>query len=87
MIRKIRLNDLQEPLRTFLDEALAGDGVVIEDAGGQLRGRLLPFAQVSRDERDRALRELRSLQDTVQERIDAEGKSEAELDAILQDDD
>jgi hypothetical protein len=87
MIKKIRLNEIQEPVRTFLDEALSGDGVVIEDAAGQLRGRLRPFTQVSQEERDRALRELRALQATVQQRIDAAGKSEPELDAILQDDD
>ena len=64
-----------------------GEGIVIEGASGQLCGRLLPFERVSQEERDRALQDLQVLQDTIQQRIDAEGKTEAELDAILKEDD
>jgi hypothetical protein len=83
----IRLNEVSDEVRAFLDRAAAGEGViVIADDTGEPRIGVFPYSLVSNEERERAWREVQVIQRNVQQRLDAAGKTEDELDGILQKD-
>ncbi|MGD9855915.1 MAG: hypothetical protein AB7U20_13300 [Planctomycetaceae bacterium] len=86
-MRTISLNEVSEQVRVFLEHAAAGDGVIVvaEDTGEPRIG-VFPYSHVSCEERERAWRDIQAIQLNVQRRLDAAGKTEEELDAILQED-
>ncbi len=61
-MKKLRLSELSRDIRTFLEHALEGDGMVIEDDAGVARGQFLPFRDPTAEEEaqaDASLDELR----------------------------
>ncbi|MEX0701007.1 MAG: hypothetical protein WD069_02825 [Planctomycetales bacterium] len=84
MTKYVKLNELSESVRTFLDEALAGEGTVIEDERGRTRGRVVPVTLAPTSEQDSAWRRLKAIQRKTRQRMLAAGRTEGELDRILQ---
>lgn len=54
MTKKVRLNEVSEPVRVFLSDALAGEGTLIADETGRACGQLMPFAMVTIAEQEGA---------------------------------
>ena len=83
-LRKIKITELSESVRSFLDEVRSGGGVIVEDESGRPRYGVSPYDQATEDERQAAWLRMRRLQREVRLRMEAEGKTEEELDRILQ---
>jgi hypothetical protein len=53
-MKKVRLSELTEPVRQFLDRVFAGGGVVVEDNEGRTRGSFVPYRDPTPEEERRA---------------------------------
>ena len=85
-MQKITLDQLSEPVRLFLSQVPKTGGVLVEDERGQVCFGVIPYQQASASEQVVARVRLAELQKRVGERLGAQGKSEGELDRILQGD-
>lgn len=85
-MQKITLDQLSEPVRMFLSQVPKTGGVIVEDERGQARFGVIPYPDDSAAEQAAARIRLAELQQRVGERLLAQGKSEEELDRILQHD-
>lgn len=84
MSKTIRLSDLDETIREFLTTALAEGGVVFVDADGCRNGALVPWTEAKAEEREAARERLREIAERTRERMEADGRTEEQLDEILQ---
>jgi hypothetical protein len=83
----VALTDLSEPIRDFLVFARERSGVVIRDGEGRALLKLVPCSEPSREDRERALRELRRIQAKIGERLQSLGVTEEEFDRAVQEGD
>jgi len=81
----VKLTELDEAVRSFLSQAQQGEGIRVEDASGEPRYSVAPYDRAGEQERAEALARLAKLQKRRRERMEAEGKTEDQLDEILQD--
>jgi antitoxin (DNA-binding transcriptional repressor) of toxin-antitoxin stability system len=84
--QKVVLADLSEPIQQFLNQIGPGKAVVVEDESGRACYGIIPYQEATEQEQARALADLRKLQKEIGDRSRALGRSEAELDQILTDD-
>jgi len=83
-MKTVKLTELDEAVRSFLDQAQQGDGIRVEDAEGEPCYSVAPFYRAGDQERQQALARLAEIQRKQRERMEAEGKTEEQLDEILQ---
>jgi hypothetical protein len=86
-MNKVRLSDVNEEVRSFLQQALQSGGVEIEDESGRTRGSCVPYLDPTPGERRRAQVELERLWNTTGPAIREAGVTEADIDRDLQEDD
>ena len=53
-MKKVRLSELTDPVRSFLDQVFEGGGVVFEDNDGRTRGSFVPYRDPTPEEERRA---------------------------------
>lgn len=85
-MNRIRLSELSDAVRAWLNEIRKGDGIVIEDDAGQGRYSVAPFHQATADERHAALQRLGRLQVQTRQGMDEQGVTEDDVDRLLQKD-
>jgi hypothetical protein len=83
----IRINELSDDVRAFLDRAFAGNGVLVEDERGRARGGVVPYFEADDAEKRRAWEGLKQLQQRVAASLQRQGITEDDLDRVLQEDD
>jgi hypothetical protein len=83
-MQRISLDQLSEPVRLFLSQIPKEGGMLVEDERGRVCFGVIPYRETSESEQAAARRHLAELHERVGERL--QGKSEGELDRILQDD-
>lgn len=83
-MQRISLDQLSEPIRLFLSQIPKQGGVLVEDEGGRVCFGVIPYQEAPAPDQAAARLRLAELQQRVAERL--QGKSEEELDRILQDD-
>lgn len=83
-VQRITLDQLSEPVRLFLSQIPKEGGMLVEDERGRVCFGVIPYREASGSEQAAARLRLAELQQRVGERL--QGKSEEELDRILQDD-
>ena len=87
MTKRLRENEVSDPVRTFLDQAFESGGVIIEDEQGAVRGSVVPYFEAPPAERQAALRRLQKLQERTRAAMDEQGVAEDDIDRLLQEDD
>jgi len=86
-MKKIRLTEVSEAVRAFLNQVLQGDGVEIEDEDGRTRGQFVPHRDPTADEERRADASLERLRKRTGESMRKHGVTEDDvMEAILEDD-
>ncbi|MGH7202172.1 MAG: hypothetical protein ACREJB_16325 [Planctomycetaceae bacterium] len=83
----MRLTELSEDVRAFLDQARQGNGVTVEDETGQARYSIAPCHQPTVQERSEAMKRLQQLQQQTRRAMVERGVTEEEVDRLLQEDD
>jgi len=86
-MKTVKLTELGDDVRDFLDRSLSSGGVVIEAEDGSECGRLLPLRRVAPEERAAAWKRIQEIQKEVGDKMRARGETEADLDRILQEND
>ena len=86
-MKKIRLNDLSEAVRSFFSQASGEEGVMIEDETGRARYGVVPYREASVEEKQQADEALRRLQEKTGQAMREQGVTEEDIDRALQEDD
>lgn len=92
---RVRLKSLSESVRSFLARVRKGRGLLVEDEGGRVVVQVLPadgqeedaYVEASPEEREAAFKAIEKIQRKVGKMMERTGKTEAELDRLLQEDD
>lgn len=85
-MKTMKLTELSDDVRSFLDQAQEGDGVRVEDETGQARYSIAPYHQETAEERSAAQERLRQLQRKTRRAMDEQGVTEEDIDRVLQED-
>jgi hypothetical protein len=83
----VRLTEVSEAVRVFLNQVLQGDGAVIEDEAGRTRGQFVPYRDPTPNEERRANESLKRLHEKTTEAMARHGVTEEDIDRDLQEDD
>jgi hypothetical protein len=83
----VRLSEVNEEVRLFLQQALESGGVEIQDESGRTRGSFVPYRDPTPDEWWQAQVELQQLWQKTAPAMQDAGVSEADIDRDLQADD
>ncbi len=86
-MKKLRLSELSQTIRTFVEHALEGDGMVIEDDAGVTRGQFVPFRDPTPEEEERADASLDELRKKADVSMKKHGKTEDDLMRVILEDD
>jgi len=86
-MKKIRLNDLSEVVRSFFAQASGEGGVMIEDDAGCARYGVVPYREASVEEKRQADEALRRLREHTGQAMRDQGVTEEDIDRALQEDD
>jgi hypothetical protein len=84
-MRKVRLAEVNEAVRLFVNQALQSGGVEIEDENGRLRGSFVPYCDPTPDQRQQAQAQLKKLWEKTSRAMQEAGVTEADIDRELQD--
>lgn len=84
MTKHVNMKDLVDPVRAFLLEVDAGDVALITDDTEQIRYSVVGFREASDAERQRAWQDIRGIQQKVGRTMAATGRTEDQLDQLLQ---
>ena len=87
MRKNVNIKELSQPIQSFLTDVKDGDAVLVADDTGQIQYSVVRFAQASKAERDKAWRYIEEIQTDVGQMMKRTGKTEEELDRLLQEDD
>jgi hypothetical protein len=82
----VRLNDVSEEVRAFLDRAFGTGGVLVADAAGRACGGVLPYFEVTDEQKRSAWQSLERLQEKVAASMQRQGVTEDDVDRVLQED-
>jgi hypothetical protein len=80
---KVRLSEVNEEVRSFLQKALQSGGMEIEDETGRTRGSFVPYRDPTPDEQLRAQVELQRLWQKTGPAMQEAGVTEADIDRDL----
>ncbi len=86
-MQKLRLSQLSEAVRSFLTDALKGDGFVIEDDDGEPQGGFVPYRYPTDAQKQEAFAGLRRLWEHTDKAMHESGVTEDDIDRVLQEDD
>ncbi len=86
-MKKVRLTDLNESVRSFFEQIRGNEIVTLVDQNGNARFSIAPFLRASEQERNAALERLERLQEKTRQAMDSQGIGEADIDRALQEDD
>ena len=86
-MKKVRLNELSDVIRAFVEHLLEGEGVEIEDEAGVTRGQFIPFRDPTPEQEQRANDSLAKLQKRAAASIKKYGKTEDDLMRVILEDD
>lgn len=78
-MRKVKLSQLEEAVRGFLDGALQEDGLIVEDDAGRLRGQFVPYRDPTPEEERRADESLERLRQKTGESMQRHGVTEDDI--------
>ena len=87
VVRKVTLRDLSPPVRSFFDRIKNGHRVVVEDENGRAKYGIVVYREATPKQQAAAWQRLQRLQKKVGKMMERTGKTEAELDKLLQDED
>lgn len=85
-MKTVKMTELNEAVRQFLDQAKDEDAIRVEDDSGKPRYTVARFYRATEEERAAALARLAEVQKNIRRRMEAAGKTEEELDRILRED-
>jgi hypothetical protein len=85
-MKTVKLTELDESVRTFLAQVPPGEGIRVDDDAGLPRFSVVPYRRATEEQRLAALARLVEIQRNTRAQMEREGKTEAELDRILQED-
>ena len=86
-MKKVRLSELTEPVRQFLDRVFEGGGVVVEDNEGRTRGSFVPYRDPTPEEEHRADESLARLRQKTSAAMKEAGVTEDDVMRELLEDD
>ena len=86
-MKTLRFSELSQAVRSFLEEALHGDGVIIEDDTGRVRGSFVPYRDPTPEEERQADASLDRLWQKTGPAMREAGVTEADVDRDLQEGD
>lgn len=85
IMRKIKIDDLSAPVRAFLAQATNGNGILVQDGKGRARFGIIPYKEASPARKNAAWKEIQKIQRKVGRTMKETGRTEEELDRLLQD--
>ncbi len=86
-MKKVRLSDLSEPVRAFLNQIKPDESIMVEDDNGELRCGITPYTKATPAEKRRARASLENLWKHTEQAMRESGVTEADIDRDLQADD
>jgi hypothetical protein len=86
-MRKIRLNELNEAVRSFLAQVVADDTLVIEDESGQPLGSFIPHRESTAAEKQQAQQSLEHLRQKTGQAMKKHGVTEDDIIRVILEDD
>jgi hypothetical protein len=86
-MQTVRLNDLCEPVRSFIEQASLGDGIIVADETGRARCGVVPYRQATAEEKRLADESLTRLRRKVDQAMTEQGVTEGDIDRALEEDD
>ena len=86
-MKKLRLSDLSEPVRSFFNQMALDGPIMLVDDNDQLKCGITPYYEATAEEREQAWRRLEALQQKVGPRMQKKGITEDDIDRVLQKDD
>ena len=86
-MKKLKLADLNEAVRSFVTGIGEGESVLVEDETGRARYGVIPFREAPPEEQEAAWQDIQDIQREAGDRMRARGQTEEDLDRILQEDD
>jgi hypothetical protein len=78
-MKKMRLSQLSEPVRSFLEQVRNSESIMIVDENDQLQCGITPYYEASPDERRKAQRSLEELQEKVARSMQEQGVTEDDV--------
>ena len=86
-MKKVRLSEVSQAVRSFLDGVLQGDGVVIEDDAGRTRGQVVPYRDPTPEEERQANESLERIRQQTAAAMEEAGVTEEDvMQELLKDD-
>ena len=86
-MKTIRLTEVSETIRSFLNQVLQGEGAVIEDESGRARGRFVPYRDPTPEEERRADESLEKLRQKTAKAMKKHGVTEDDVMRVILEDD
>ena len=86
-MKKVRLNELSDPVRSFLEQLRDGESIMVEDEDGQLQCGITPYYEASPAEKRRAQESLERIWEKTSRAMAQGGVTEEDIDRDLQADD
>ena len=87
-MKKVRLSELSEQVRRFLEEVKSGGSIAVFDDNGELQCSVTPYATASPDEKSQAIRWLeREIWPKTEAAMNAAGVTEDDIMRDLLEDD
>jgi antitoxin (DNA-binding transcriptional repressor) of toxin-antitoxin stability system len=86
-MNRVRLSELSEPVRAFLERVRGGESIIVEDDQGQLQCGITPYAEASEQEKQRAMAAMEQLWQHTAKSMAEQGITEEDIDRVLQEDD
>ena len=83
-VQKVTLKDLSAPVRSFLAQAKKRNGVLVEDSRGRALYGVIRYQEATPKNQAAALKRLTQLQRKVGAIMKRHGRTEADLDRLLQ---
>lgn len=83
-MKKVAINELSQPVRSFLDQVKNGEAIVVQDEQGRSRYGVVPYIEATPAERERAWKEIEKIQRKVGKTMQKKGLTEDDFDRLLQ---
>ena len=83
-MKKVRLTELSEPVRSFLEQVKQGESIMVEDDRGELQYGITPYFEASAAEKRRAKASLEGLWEKTGRAMREAGVTEEDIDRDLQ---
>ena len=85
-MRKVTITKLSKSVQSFLARVRNGDSIIVQDEAGRARVGVIPYQEATPAQKKKAWKDVKRIQTKVGKMMRKKGKTEAQLDRILQDD-